>query len=634
MNTKRILITVLSAFALISCADMLNLSPSNEMASAKMWTTESLADKGMAGLYRNFYKTDLSRIQLRHNDMTGINRQGWAGMEFSVDFVSDNYPLRALSDVKKNASEFLVWYEWKWAYTSIHQINDAIANLPNAPLSPEKYQRYLCEAKFLRAWFYARLNQIYGGLPKSENPMHKGGVPVYLEPVTEAECNRTQTPVDKVWEIIIEELTYCINNEDFPDNTLTSNYGRPSKGAAYSLRGLAYTYMEMWTEAANDFEKVAECGYGYWEGEYGEFFHYKNEKHKEMIFPLQFNEAAGYCDNLQLMLGGRDSWDSWSNIRPAADFVNYYQNNDGTKFEWTQVIPQWNDQVFLDKPKLREVFFLRDSLLSENLLKGPYGMGIDSKTQGKIDETLDNIGRDIIQKYYLNEGNEARIKKAYLNRDPRLLQTVITPYEPIDTYKGANDNGGNIQIGKELRWPYLFDDSNDYGDYYSGDRQEMYLFKKYVYFKPEDLTDRLRCPTDWPLIRYTDVALRLAEAYANSNRLVEAVGIVNRIRSRAHMPAVSVGGKEEVLEAIRYERRVELCIEGQNFFDEWRWGTYKDMKFNGWRKLGGKTWWGTWEGFNYNWYFKDEMYPWSAPAGECQRNPNLQKRAEYGWVGY
>ncbi len=621
MNMKRISIIILSAFALASCVDMLNVSPANEIASANMWSNESLADKGMAGLYRNFYKKDLTRIQLRHNDMTGINRQGWAGMEFAVDFVSDNYPLMALSKAKKDATEFLVWYEWKWAYTSIHQINDAIANLHKAGLSQAKYDRYMCEAKFLRAWFYARLNKIYGGLPKSDNPAHKGGVPVYLEVVSENECTRTQTPVEEVWNIIIQDLNDCINNPNFPDNTLTANYGRPSKGAAYALRGLAYIYLEEWEQAAKDLEKVAECGYGYWEGKYIDFFHYNNEKNKEMIFPLQFNEDAGYCDNLQLMMGGRDSWNSWSNLRAAADFVDYYQNQDGSKFEWTQVIPEWNDPAFVSNPEKREVFFLRNNMKE--------GGNWSSNEKKQINEILESIGSDIISKYYLNTGNEDRIRSAYANRDPRLLQTILTPYEPYDTFKDATDNGGKIQKGKELRWPFL-KEGDDYGDYYTGDRQNMYLFKKYVYTKPDDLVDRLRCPTDWPLIRYTDVALLLAEAYANSGKLSDAVDIVNRIRTRAGMPGVSVGSLEDVMEAIRYERRIELCFEGHTFFDEWRWGTYKQIKFQGNDIYGGQSWWKTWKGFNYNWYYTEDMYPWAAPAGECQRNPNLVKKE--GWA--
>ncbi len=42
-----------------------------------------------------------------------------------------------------------------------------------------------------------------------------------------------------------------------------------------------------------------------------------------------------------------------------------------------------------------------------------------------------------IQAIYLPEGNEARFKTAYANRDPRLAYNVVTPYA---NYLGVNSN--------------------------------------------------------------------------------------------------------------------------------------------------------------------------------------------------
>ena len=362
---KKYVTVILSFVCLLSCRDMLDVYPTNQIASGNMWTNESLADKGMAGLYVNFYKTDLSRIQLRYNDFDGINRQGWMGMEFCCDFVSDNYHLRALSDATKTASEFTIWYEWKWAYTTVHATNDAIANLHRAGMSQEKYERYMCEAKFLRAWIYSRLNKIYGGMPSGGPAGYKpGGVPLYLEVISEDQCTKGQSSAEEVWKAVIADLTDCIGCVNFPDNTLTVNYGRPSKGAAYALRGMAYMYLEDYQKAAADFEKVSECGYGFWKGKYIDFFNYNNEKDHEMIFPLQFGPEAGDCDNLQLIIGGRDTWNSWSNIRPSSDFVDYFQNADGTEFKWENVpgLEDWNKLT----PSQREVYFFRDGLKTKS----------------------------------------------------------------------------------------------------------------------------------------------------------------------------------------------------------------------------------------------------------------------------
>lgn len=610
MKIKTSLMAAAALLALTACRDMLSLAPENQIASESMWRTESLADKGMAGLYKNFYKTKLSRVQLRHNDFDGLNRQGWMGMEFQTSFMVDNYPLKALTESAKNAGEFLVWYEWKWAYTSIHQINDAIANLHKAGMSREKYERYLSEARFLRAWFYARLARIYGD------------VPIYLKPVPESECTRTQSTEAEVWEAVIADLTACIDCPNFPDNTLSAGegYGRPSKGAAYALRGLARMYTDAadrWTAAAADFQKVADCGYGFWEGDWAAFFTPENERSREMIFPLQFDETVGFCDNLQLMIGGRDSFDSWSNSTPSPEFVDSFQNADGSVFKWTEVpgLEAWNSLT----PSQREVYFLRDGLRTDRLWS--------EAERGKIRERIRKIGQDVFDAYYLNEGNEARIRRAYDHRDPRLKAIVLTPYEPFDTFKSPSDNDGKIQIGKQWRWPYLRE-GDDGGDYYMGGAQDRYLYKKFNFRRPEDLIDRLRCHLDWPLIRYTDVALLQAECEVQCGRLDRAAELVNAVRSRAHMPAVAVGSREEMMEAVRYERRVELCLEGQDFFDEWRWGTFKAMKFQGQDRYCTTSPWGEWNGVV--WYYSDLMRHWAAPAEECQRNPAL-RRTE-GWA--
>ena len=137
-------------------------------------------------------------------------------------------------------------------------------------------------------------------------------------------------------------------------------------------------------------------------------------------------------------------------------------------------------------------------------------------------------------------------------------------------------------------------------------------------------------------VAFIPLLLQYAEALAQTDQLGEAIRLVNKVRTRAHMPALTEGGsgpcavngKEDMLERIRYERRVEFCLEGINFFDEVRWGTYKETKFQGKDVNGGKSWWG--DMVEYNWYYADYMWPWTAPIVETQKNPNLTKRS--GWA--
>ena len=176
-DMKKILMILTMALAATSCMDILDVAPEDQIASENMWTTEELADKGMAGLYFPFYATQLSSTQLRRAD--GLNRRGIEAMSFATDYYSNNYPVELLSLATKPANDFQVWYEWKFCYTIIHACNDAIANLHKADMSANKLARYQCEARFLRAWAYNRLNMLYRG------------VPVYLEPINNEDCTRT-----------------------------------------------------------------------------------------------------------------------------------------------------------------------------------------------------------------------------------------------------------------------------------------------------------------------------------------------------------------------------------------------------------------------------------------------------------
>lgn len=601
---KKIFIISSMFLMLASCTEILDVSPENQIASENMWTTEELADKGMLGLYYPFYATQTSSTQLSRDD--GLNRQGIEAMGFSTDYYSNNYPVQLLSLATKSAGDFQVKYEWKFCYTIIHSCNDAIANLSKAGLSESKYERYQCEARFLRAWAYNRLNMLYQG------------VPIYLEPINNEDCTLAQSSADEVWQVILDDLTYCINNQNFPNNTLTENYGRPSKGAAYALRGMVYMWTKEYQKACDDFKQVEACGYGLWEGEYADFFCYENEKNKEMIFPLQFDAESGYCDKILQMTGARDTYSGWTEIKPSADFVNYYKNADGSDFEWSKVegLEDWDKLTVAQ----REIYFCRDGL--EDL-------------PSQKEQVVSRVGQDIYNKYYLNSGNEARIKKAYDNRDPRLKQTVVTPYDPVDCYE-ANSNSGNTMVGKQLRWPLVERGTNG-GDFWLDKRMSaFYCYKKYVDFEKGHVVYRNRCHTDWPLIRFTDVLLQYAEALTQTDNISEAINLVNKVRTRAHMPSLTEGGtgpcavsgKEDMLERVRYERRVELCVEAVNFFDEIRWGTYKETKFQGQNINGGKSWWG--ELVEYNWYYTDNMWPWTAPLSETQMNPNLTKRS--GWA--
>ncbi|WP_137166530.1 RagB/SusD family nutrient uptake outer membrane protein [Salinimonas lutimaris] len=92
------------------------------------------------------------------------------------------------------------------------------------------------------------------------------------------------------------------------------------------------------------------------------------------------------------------------------------------------------------------------------------------------------------------------------------------------------------------------------------------------------------------LIRYADVLLWKAEALIELGRYEEARPIINQIRERASNSTARLqdaslyrvdiypefASQEEARQALRFERRLELGLEGHRFFDLVRWGIAKE----------------------------------------------------------
>jgi hypothetical protein len=83
------------------------------------------------------------------------------------------------------------------------------------------------------------------------------------------------------------------------------------------------------------------------------------------------------------------------------------------------------------------------------------------------------------------------------------------------------------------------------------------------------------------VIRFAEVILIKAEALAEQGQLEDAVTEYNRVRVRADLPPHEfqddVSTKQEVLEAIWHERRLELAFEGDRFSDLRRTGRAADV---------------------------------------------------------
>lgn len=582
------IIIFLSAFILIlGCQkDLLDTSPYSSISSQTMWTTDNLTDQGVSGVYAALRLGTGSSSTTSPYELYETDRFG-----FTTQSRFDESLLRGTI----TAGDGLFSTMWQYFYEGIQRANDAIKNIPlKSPSVETKKARYIAECKFLRAYFYYRLNQLYKG------------VPVYLEPFNADQANKPRATETEVWNQILIDLTDCINEPNLPDKYASNaaDYGRVTKGATYALRGKVYMYLKNWESAANDFSKVKDCGYSLF-ANYKTLFTTANERSPEMIFSIQNINQEGYGGSVQLYYGSRSSFTSdWNTYMPTPDLVDLYENIDGSKFNWDDAIPGYSALT----PAEREVFFLRDNLTAAE------------KDAAAL--------RGAKMSLYLPVGNEARILKAYQNRDPRLSATVITPYS---TFTGSYNNTSTVAVAT-MRWPYRAqavtggDIQTDTQNYF------YYLFRKFVIEGVTDIVNRNYGPIDMPIIRYADILLLWAEALNEQGLVSEAVAKVNEVRQRAGVallnsnPATTVTGQDDLRVRIQNERSIELAGEGFNYFDQLRWRIWKDRVF--YPGNGSKQIWGS---VVSAYSFKgDYIYTWPIPASEIQINPNLTQND--GWI--
>lgn len=151
----------------------------------------------------------------------------------------------------------------------------------------------------------------------------------------------------------------------------------------------------------------------------------------------------------------------------------------------------------------------------------------------------------------------------------------------------------------------------------------FYFNKKGVYTDPTDRATFRNRQGPWMnvrLIRYGEVLVTAAEA-ANelggpANEAL-AVDYIEMLRARARegdnsvLPKINFVSQAQMRDAIRQERRIELAMENERFWDLVRWGTAKDV----------------FKALNINYEDKHRYLP--IPQGEIDKSKNLVQNPDY-----
>ncbi|MFT4154475.1 RagB/SusD family nutrient uptake outer membrane protein [Parafilimonas sp.] len=410
---------------------------------------------------------------------------------------------------------------WKNYYEGIIRCNTTLSLLAEVQagsgdkLTDDSALVVEAEAKMLRAHYYFLLYRLFVNIP-------------YIDETTStADAAATTNDVD-VLPKIVEDLQFAVEN--LPDDHPEGDVGRVNKIAAEAYLGKVYLYEEEYTEALELFETVIAAKADLTTMAFEDNFNISTENGEESIFAVQHvinSDGSGEDANVGDMLSGfygSAPITCCGFSQPSIDLVNAYKvDADG--------LPYLDDS------------YRDDPYTSDLLLTG------DAKTNYAVDQTI-----------------------AF---DPRLDYTVGRRGVPFRDW-------GTMAGDDWIRDP-------SYGGPFVGYKSQI---------NEDDFSANTVSGTseinglNVNIIRLADVYLMAAECAVETGDLSSALTWVNAVRSRAAtLPEITVDGSaaadynvglypsfasaDYARTAIRFERRLELAMEGHRFFDLVRWGIAK-----------------------------------------------------------
>lgn len=253
-------------------------------------------------------------------------------------------------------------------------------------------------------------------------------------------------------------------------------------------------------------------------------------KSRVLLYEYRFQEAA---DAAQLVMAQSqyglytsDGIQSYINL-----FAQSKENNKEVIFD-----VQFTNQSGYGSP---EQLWLNASSLG--------GWAALNPLQGLVDEFEDTLGNLISSSTIYNPAIP------FIKRDPRLEMSIIHSGSTVVDYTGTSHTINTLS-GTDANTP------------------TGYLPRKGA--DPQSYIPNLVSGKNYILIRYAEVLLNYAEAKNEASGPDATIyDAINSIRNRVGMPNLPSGlSKADMRDRIRHERRVELCLEGQRFFDIKRWG--------------------------------------------------------------
>src|SRR5689334_14870107 len=187
---KSIIQILILFLALISsaCSDFLEENPQGTYSNATFYKTEAHALLALAGVYNSatFISTDNNLWVFGDVASDDATKGGAAGDQSDIQFIDE------FSYSRNNGSLEKIW---KHYYEGISRANYLLYYGSNIEMDETLRNRILGETKFLRAYFYFNLVNIFGSVPLKLNP-----------PLNSGEINKPKSSLDVVYGQIEKDL--------------------------------------------------------------------------------------------------------------------------------------------------------------------------------------------------------------------------------------------------------------------------------------------------------------------------------------------------------------------------------------------------------------------------------------------
>ena len=421
---------------------------------------------------------------------------------------------------------------WMLGYKIIYMANTLIETLDE---NKAENKQILGEAYFVRALMHLNLVTLFA---KPYHPAERGNLGIPLRIKSNPESTQ-RDPIGNVYDRIVADL---LKASTLMGNS-RGNAGYPSKDAALGLLSRVYLYMERYDDCYNLVKQMLggddkNAALAKLDPDLASYF--MNAKtSSETLFCIAHEMTE---DRGQSSIGSMYNKDGggWGEIYPSFPLLNLYE--------------RYPDDV-------RYKAFIRPEY-KNGKASDTLSVYIPVGTAGSSDK------RDV--KSAVVTYNALDDTYSFFDDGPWKVQKRPAAQAEYFEYYVANYNGEDTLPVRIM--PYNLETRNTYPKFY---------VTKFGY---QNGSPTLSSPV---VLRWAEVILNAAEAYARDGDATHALEFVNAIRTRAGIPATgmfstsNMHGYANAIDVVMDERRMELAFEGHRMFDVYRNKKDMDRKYPG-----------------------------------------------------